>query len=613
MTNPTSTVLRAGACALSLLATWISTASTSAQRTDAAGRDLAYWARDPGFDHTHMRLELDFPDINSRNLVHAICTLDAIALGEGADTMTLDAHDMHVERVSVDGTSVWFREIGEHLELGLPRFIPGGDRVTVEVRYTLADLGPTGEGLSWSPPTRRARGPSEESPMIHTQGQPTYARRWFPCYDEPGERLSTEIIAIVADGFETVSNGVLVSRDAQPDGRIRWHWRQARPHAPYLVSLVVGKFEVVEVGGPASARPGLPMPVYTPFGTGEQVRRSFARTPEMVAHFERLFDEPYPWDKYSQAIVRDFKAGAMENTSATTFFPMAAGMGEGELDSIIVHELVHQWTGDLLTCRRWSELWLNEGWATFGEALWAEYAAEVDAITDGDSSEEARRAGRRAYLRTMTGNMDSQRLGNRTSGPDEPALASNFYTNAEQNFMKINNPYSRGACVLHMLRERLGDDAFFAGVRLYIDRHKDSAVESRDFRLALEDASGQSLERFFDQWVYRPGVARASVELAWDEGDSQPGGTLRVGFTQTQIIDEHNPAYAMVVPLVAKFEDAPGKYLYLEVDTRETLAEFVLPARPSSVSIDPQRRNMLETKIILDLDESAPPATEASR
>lgn len=603
-----------------VLAAVAPTAAQPSLRFDPdTGRDLANWLPARTFDLTHMLLELDFPDFEAeaRALCRAAITMQAI--GSERDSLTLDAVGMHIDRVSLDGRSLAFTHEEGQLRLTLPEPVHAGGEITIVVDYELGpqQMAPNGEGLSWSPPTRRPDGPSEEAPMLHSQGQPEYARLWFPTFDHPNERLATELVVTVHEGFEVVSNGELVSREPTGDGRVRWHWNQALPHAPYLVSLVIGKFDVVEVGGPESARPGLPMPVYGPVGTAEQIRAAFAATPAMLAHFEALLDEPYPWAKYSQAIVRDFAAGAMENTSATTFFPFAAAASPGSIDDIIVHELVHQWLGDLVTCRNWAHLWLQEGWATYGEALWKEHEARAEALAEGESPEEADRAARRAYLRAVRGNFRASELGGaQTSAPEHPALASNLYADPDDTFMKANNPYARGACILHMLRERLGDDVFWKGVHLFIDRYKFAAAETDDFRQCLEEVSGDSLERFFAQWVYRAGVPRADVALDW-EPNTQAGdgaGVLTVTFRQVQTINADNPAYAMVVPVYLKFEEGGGEYVYVRTEEREVAETYALDRRPVEAVVDPFYWNILESDITRGLAPAAeePPEDAAA-
>ncbi|VAX39529.1 hypothetical protein MNBD_PLANCTO03-1109, partial [hydrothermal vent metagenome] len=553
----------------------VSAQHESSLRFDAeTGRDLHNYLPHRDFDHTHMLLELDFPDFANEPRAIARCSITMTPIGTPREAVRLDAEGMEITSVTLKTQPLAFTHEGTDLRITLPETVRLGESITLVIDYTLekAQLKPNGKGLSWSPPTRRPDGPSEEAPMLHSQGEPEYARQWFPTFDHPNERLATELLVTVHDGFEVLSNGELRSREVLEDGRVRWHWSQTRPHTPYLVSLVIGKFDIVELGGPDSAYPGLAMPVYGPVGSADSIRASFAKTPAMVAFYEKRFDEPYPWDKYAQSIVRDFAAGAMENTSASTFFPFAASAEPGMLDDIIAHELVHQWFGNLVTCKNWEHLWLQEGWATFGEALWDEEHARARALERGKTPEQAAKAARKAYLRAIRNNFRSASRGAaRTSAPDDPALASKLYADPEHVFMKANNPYSRGACVLHMLRERLGDEVFWQGTALFLDQYKDAAVETDDFRKALEEVSGQSLERFFDQWVYRAGVPSVDIELDWEAKSDQADGPgiLTVTLRQVQTINADNPAYAMVVPIYLKFAGAANTYVYVETEERQ--------------------------------------------
>lgn len=531
------------------------------------GRSTAVWPVSPLFDHLHMRLSLDLPDMGQARL-SAVETLRLAALGRARDQIRLDCSGPSITDVRFDGRSIAYVQNAGELRIDLPSPARPGVPFEIEIRYNLDFSGNHGNGLTYSPPAKSPGNESEKFPQIHSQGEAQWNSTWFPCHDFPNERLSTELVVTVEDGYEVCSNGRLLSREPSGDGRITWHWLQDRPHANYLVSLVVGKLGVIDVGGPDSARPGLPMPVYTFLGTEDKVRETFERTPAMIAFFEEKFDEPYPWDKYAQLIVRDFRWGGMENTSATTLY--AAAAEGGDQDDLISHELAHQWFGDLVTCRSWEHLWLNEGWASMCEALWQEHKAGPD-------------DGRREYLRVVRRFAGGQRVGNRGTFPYAPAMASNYYHDPDEAIMKTDDVYAKGAMVLHMLRQRLGDDVFTAGTRLYLDRFKYNLAETDDFRRCLEEVSGESLERFFAQWVYRPGLPRLDVDLDWDD----PAHRLRVTIRQTQTINADNPAYAFVFPLYCRFEDGTGRYVYVSVDSRETSAEFELPSKPSGVSTDP--------------------------
>lgn len=536
-------------------------------RIDQDGRSTSVWPISPQFDYLHMTLRLDIPDMGTARLTGEQ-NLRLVALGRARERVRLDCAGPKVTQVRLGRDRLPFTIDHDVLVIELPRPALPGRPFELDISYDLDFIANRGTGLTYSKPRREPSNDSEKFPQIHSQGEAQENSLWFPCHDFPNERLTTELLVTVDDSYEVCSNGRLLARERGPDGRATWHWLQNRPHVNYLVMLAIGKFSIVEVGGPDSARPGLPMPVYTFLGTEDNVRRTFAETPEMIAFFEQKFEEPYPWDKYAQVIVRDFRWGGMENTSATTLTASAAE-GDDQTD-LIAHELAHQWFGDLVTCRSWEHLWLNEGWASMCEALWQEHKAGPD-------------AGRREYLRTVRRFAASQRFSNRATFPAHPAMASNRYRHPDEAIMKTDDVYAKGAMVLHMLRQRLGDAVFTAGTRLYLDRFKFNQAETDDFRRCMEEVSGESLERFFQQWVYRPGMPRLDIDLTWEDVPKQ----LLIDITQTQTVNADNPAYAFSFPLYCRFEDGSGQYVYVSVDSRQTSARFDLPAKPAGVSTDP--------------------------
>jgi aminopeptidase N len=617
----------------------------------ATGQDLAHWPPDRHFDFLHMKLEIRIPDMGVPRY-WATETLAVAAIGKARERIELDAVGMSISSVRVNGRGAAFTHKDGKLvvemggESGRGGGAAVGRRIELTIDYTLEYAVATGNGVNWSAGKPEAENETDRAAQIHTQGEAEYARTWFVCHDEPNEKMTTELLVTVPDGFMVCSNGRLVGkthRGTAPEGApsfadvrdgtarfarttpppsarqasqtpppperggggsvggapsggapsglpvrgwTTWHWLQDKPHPSYLVTRVVGKFEVVGVGGTGSARPGLALPVYTKIGTGERVKGLFAKTPDMVAFYEQEFAQPYPWDKYAQVIVRNFHWGGMENTSATTLHGGAVVGGPGSQDDLISHELAHQWTGDLVTCKSWEHAWLNEGWASICEALWDEHEA---------ATSQKKSSGRSAYERKIYGFYVTERATNHTSAPVNPSMVSHFGS-AEARFTSPDNIYSKGAMILHMLRVRLGAETFRAGTRLYLERMKYKCAETDDFRQALEEVSGQSLERFFDQWAKRPGLPRLAIELEWDEA----GKKLNVVVEQTQKIDGDNPAYAFTLPLYVKTGeegDGGGRYVYVDTDRTRTEASFALAAAPSGVEVDPHLSVLAEHRI----------------
>ncbi len=538
---------------------------------EATGRNLLNYPPHRLVDFRHMTLAITIADMN-RASWEARQTLFLSAIASPVSSLSLNVGpkpSMEIRRVMLMREGIGAREVshkheGESLSMTFdPPLMPGGEADLV-VEYTLWN---PREGITWTPEAPLWPG---RPAQLHSQGQPESNHYWFPCHDFPNERLTTELIVTVPPGYVVCSNGYLAEkrRASESDGGGEvFHWLQDKPHVNYLVTLVVGKFDVVDVASGGS----VPMPVYAPLGRGGDVQRTYGRTPRMTALFERLIDEPYPWDKYAQAVVWNFGSGGMENTSATTMYDTAVlderSLLDGDLEGLISHELAHQWFGDLLTCNSWEHIWLNEGFATYFTHLWFE-----------------ERDGKDAYLSALWGTYQGLANNDKADAPYQPAMCSKEYAHPWEVFRRASNPYSKGASVLHMLRRKVGDQLFFDALKLYVERHKFKAVETDDLRYAFEEVSGLSLERFFRQWCYKPGTPSADVVLTWDSASS----SLRATLTQTQPIDGYNPAFFYTLPIWVKLPSGETRTLELEVDGKETSASFTLPAEPSMVAVDPE-------------------------
>ena len=453
--------------------------------------DSAQYARDRSFtvERTVLRVRLDL----AARSVHGEATLDVRRIDAQARELALDA-------IAFEGVEVLRAEGEGGLRAGAFRY----DGAVLHV--DLADVSDGGEAritVRWRCTPRRGLyflGPDDAVPdrpqQVWSQGQDQDNRHWFPCLDHPGARTKTEMLVTVPDPLFALSNGALCSRTANGDGTTTFHWQLAEPHAPYLVMLAVGDFDEEH-----DEIDGLPISYYALRGHGSALRRSLGRTPEMVRLFARLLEQPFPWEKYAQVVVSDFIFGGMENTSATTLYDRALLDERAALDvdteSLVAHELAHQWFGDLLTCREWTHAWLNEGFATYFEHVWREHAE-----------------GRDAYLYELEHDLDAwcEEDGARY----RRAIVDNRWAAPIDLFDR--HLYQKGGLVLHALRQHLGDDAFWRGLRFYVAQHRGRPVETRDLLRAMEDATGRSLEAFFDQWVLRPGMPSLAISSTWERG-----------------------------------------------------------------------------------------------
>ncbi len=393
-------------------------------------------------------------------------------------TLNLDAVGFEVKKVMLakEGqtpTEAKFTHDGKKLNVELGKGWTAGQTGTVNVEYLVSK---PKSGLHFF-------GPSKANPQIPlqvwSQGETVTNRFWIPCIDEPDQRQTTQVVVTVPAGFEAISNGKLMSRKENADNTVTFDWFQDKPHPSYLITLVVGQFDVV-----TQEWNGIPVMYYMPKGRKDEAIPTYGKTPEMMTYFSNKFGIPYPWDKYAQISAYQF-GGGMENTSATT---MGDGilrdqrqLLDGNSESIVSHELAHQWWGDLVTCKDWSHTWLNEGFASYAEALWDEHTGGKDAY----NLEMFQKS-----LAAMPGGRTRPIMDRRYPNPDS---------------MFDGRAYPKGAWVLHMLRNRLGDEAFFKGLKQYGTDFRLRSAETGDFRRSLERTTDRDLERFFYDWVERPG------------------------------------------------------------------------------------------------------------
>jgi len=315
-----------------------------------------------------------------------------------------------------------------------------------------------------------------------TQGETDGASCWFPTIDQPNERCTQEIYLTLPDSLVSLSNGKLVYKSNNQDGTRTDYWKQDLSHAPYLFMIAVGEFKIIK-----DQWGDKPVWYYIEDEFSDYALDIFGNTPEMLSFFSELLDFPYPWEKYSQIIVRDFVSGAMENTSATVFFDgmlmTDKELLDGNYEDIIAHELFHHWFGNLVTCESWSHIALNESFATYGEYLWFEYKyGKIKA-------QELMLRNKRHYFE------DSELV--------QYPLVRHSYLTTDDVFDA--HSYEKGAMILHFLRNYLGDDIFFTALKRYLKTHQFKSVETHELRLAFEEASGKDLNWFFDQWFFSHG------------------------------------------------------------------------------------------------------------
>ena len=406
---------------------------------------------------------------------------------------------------------------------------------------------------------------AQNADQMFTLNEPFGGAFWFPCVDYPNDRMVTEMVVTVPKEFVTLSNGRLV--DSREDGEWRTdHWKQKIPHVVYLVSLAVGRFAVVR-----DDWRGIPVEYYVEAGREADARPSLGKTPAMIEFFSNYLDYPYPYEKYAQVAVRYFPAGGMEHTTATTLFEGAVideqGRLDHDVDGLVAHELFHQWYGDLVTCQSWNDLWLNESFATYSEPLWTRHEKGQDAFWE-------------SVLDMMEGYIGASR------GYIRPIVTNEYEKYAE---MFDSHSYPKGGSVLHMLRHQVGEDLFRKILNRFLVKHAPGLVSTPDFTKVVEEVTGRPMDRFFEQWIYRPGHPKLKVEHQWIPGRRQ----VKLIFNQTQEVKEGEPAFAFPLDIEIQTEERTIRET-IEITKKEETAFIDCPAPPRSVCVDPSLNVLME-------------------
>jgi len=435
------------------------------------------------------------------------------------DSLTLDAKGMGLKNVAlVKGPKLiplkYDYNDDHYLRIKLDRTYKANETYTVYIDYTAKPdeyqekygtddfLGI--KGMYFINPT----GEEKNKPtQIWTQGETESNSVWFPTIDKTSQKTTQELTVTVDNKYVTLSNGKLMSQKKNTDGTRTDYWKMELPHSPYLFFLGVGNYAVIK-----DTWRGKEVNYYVEPEYATVAKKIFGNTPEMIEFFSKITGVPFPWAKYSQITGRDYVAGAMENTTATIHQEGAQQDARELIDGniwegTIAHELFHQWFGDYVTAESWSNLTLNESFADYSQALWEEYKNGKDA----GAAENYQ--GMQGYLQ---------------SGSEEKDLVRFFYADKEDMFDPVS--YQKGGRILHMLRNFVGDSAFFKSLNLYLTTNKFKAAEAHHLRLAFEEVTGRDLNWFFNQWYFSSGHPSVTIDYAYDDA----AGKVNVILKQTQ-------------------------------------------------------------------------------
>ena len=559
------------ALALSAPSLLISAQMARMRQPEAQTLPPARYIPSRNYDTRHIKLDLRFDW--EREQAYGTATITFAPLAIGIRSVEFDAAQMTFSGVKLAGGAelqYQYDEAGEKLRVTLDRAYQPDEEVTVAITYR-TQTGPgrregvnaTG-GLTFVKPAGDGQSGGRQ---IWSQGETEFSRFWFPCHDHPNDFATSEMIATVEKPLVVISNGRLLERRDNGDGMETFHWRMEQPHVSYLTSIIVGEYVTIE-----ASHNGIPIQTNVYPNQTAQGRALNAPVPDMMRLFAERTGVPYPNARYAQTIARGF-TGGMENITSTTLSDQVLrGVGAGGqlssgVEGLIAHELAHAWFGNYVTCRTWADLWLNEGFANYFEGLWVEH-----------------RYGREDFLYANVRGNQVQYLQAWERGRRRP-IATPHYADPEALFDAYS--YQRSGAVLHMLRVALGDESFWRAINHYLRRYAHQPVETAQLRIAVEEATGQPMDWFFDQWVYQMGHPVFRVTQAYDPAR----GSLTLTVKQEQRLDPANPYRqarffrAPVEVSIGTERGARVERAMIEAREEQTFS-FAVDARPLLVNFD---------------------------
>jgi aminopeptidase N len=534
----------------------------SAAAIDSA--EFRKYAPERSVDILHIAIDVT-PNFRERSIV-ATTRLRFKPIGDSVTEVRLNAQDLRVQQVSSK-----LAQLAAHHSTDTELIVTFAEALPLNVdqELTVTYSAAPQKGLYFR---TKEMGYKPEDEHLFTQGEDIEARHWFPCFDAPNEKFTSEVICRVPSEMTVLSNGRLVSEQPGEDGLKAVHWSQEKPHVSYLISLVAGHFKKVE-----DQYKDIHLAFYTPTSQIEYAQNSFEETKEMMAYFEEEIGVAYPWNKYYQVCVQDFMWGGMENTSISTLADRTLFSKESEnlrtSQGLVAHELAHQWFGDLVTCKDWSQIWLNEGFATYYSHLYNRHKDGKEEFLWGLYNSAA------GFI-------------NRTVAEDSRPVVFRRYDKPTELFGYL--VYPKGAWILHMLRNELGDDLFRKCVKTYLERHQYGTVVTHDLISIVEELSGRSFDRFFDQWVFHPHHPELQVKYSWDQQQK----LARLTINQVQQLT--NDVALFHFPLKLRFKSTAATVdRVVQIKDKETDLFIPLESAPEIFRVDPDY--VLLAKVSVDL------------
>ncbi|NEZ54953.1 aminopeptidase [Leptolyngbyaceae cyanobacterium CCMR0082] len=524
----------------------------------------------------HIALDLDF-DIPKKSY-KGTCAIRLNPVRNGIESLTLDAVSLSVDSITIDDEQQSFDYDGEQLHIHLNKPTLAGQTITLVITYGVKE---PQRGIYFIAPDEHY---PEKPYQVWTQGEDEDSRFWFPCFDYPGQLATSEVRVRVPKKYFALSNGELISTEEDGKAKI-YHWKLDKVHPSYLMTLAIGEYDSIE----AEWR-GRPVRYYVAKGRKDQIELTMGKTPQMMEKFSQVFGYDYPFSNYDQACPADFIFGGMENTTTTLLtdrclLDKRAAIDDLRSETLVAHELAHQWFGDLIVINHWSHAWVKEGMATYSEVLWLEEAYGRDEAMYYHLNHA------RAYLAE-----DASRY--------RRPLVTHIYREPIELYDR--HIYEKGSCVYHMIREALGDQLFTKTLKTLLTENAHTTVETVDVLRAIDKATGKNLRYLFDQYVYRGGHPDYSISYSWD-GDSN---LVKLMVTQTQVADGKSQVQEGLFDL-----KIPMGFGYIENDTvnvqtvtvriheRQQAFYFPLQKKPDFISFDVGNHTLKTVKLEYPLKE----------
>lgn len=466
------------------------------------------------YDQKHIKLNLSFDFEKAK--VYGEAEFTFAPLENNFNKLILHSKTTEVSSVIMNGKNLNFYNDKNHLYIDLENSLNKGKDVTVNIKY----ISLPSRGMYFFTPTNEI---PEIPYQVWTQGQDNFNRHWYPAYDLPDDKLTSELIITVPSNMKAFSNGDLINELNNNNGTKTFHWKMETPYSSYLTTLIAGEFEQV-----VENFRGTKLEYNVPVEWKDKTDYFFGRTPQMLNYFNNYII-PYPYNRYAQTTVQDFEWGGMENVTSTTLNKRVLhdkrAVPNYSADALVAHELAHQWFGDILTCHTWEHIWLNEGFATYFTDLWHENEFGVDEFRYRRLEQNEN------YMNGVT-----------PASLEKIKKSEDGVTPVELDGGKA---YSRGAAILNMLRFELGDNDFEKGIREYVIKYYDKTVVTENLRKMLEDISGKNLKTFFNQWVYGSGFPEFDVSYEFVSSKNE----IHLKVIQNQNIYETVGIFNIHVPI----------------------------------------------------------------